>query len=63
LRLAANVEFPADLIGLDSCNEAIKLLRAGFGDSGYRPCSIWQQMVDAGYFGLKSSRGFYTYDN
>jgi 3-hydroxybutyryl-CoA dehydrogenase len=52
----------ADLIGLDTCYAVIKVLHEGFGDSKYRPCPIWQQMVDAGYLGRKSGRGFYSYD-
>ncbi|MCP4494442.1 MAG: 3-hydroxybutyryl-CoA dehydrogenase [Gammaproteobacteria bacterium] len=52
----------ADLIGLDTCYSVIKVLHEGFGDSKYRPCPIWQQMVDAGYLGRKSGRGFYNYD-
>jgi 3-hydroxybutyryl-CoA dehydrogenase len=52
----------ADLIGLDTCYAVIKVLHEGFGDSKYRPCPIWQQMVDAGYLGRKSGRGFYIYD-
>ncbi len=52
----------ADLIGLDTCYSVIKVLHEGFGDSKYRPCPIWQQMVDAGYLGRKSGRGFYRYD-
>jgi 3-hydroxybutyryl-CoA dehydrogenase len=52
----------ADLIGLDTCYAVIKVLHEGFGDSKYRPCPVWQQMVDAGYLGRKSGRGFYTYD-
>ncbi len=53
----------ADLIGLDTCYAVIKVLHEGFGDSKYRPCPIWQQMVDAGYLGRKSGRGFYNYDD
>ncbi|MCP3688267.1 MAG: 3-hydroxybutyryl-CoA dehydrogenase [Gammaproteobacteria bacterium] len=52
----------ADLIGLDTCYSVIKVLHEGFADSKYRPCPIWQQMVDAGYLGRKSGRGFYRYD-
>jgi 3-hydroxybutyryl-CoA dehydrogenase len=52
----------ADLIGIDTCYAVIKVLHEGFGDSKYRPCPIWRQMVDAGYLGRKSGRGFYTYD-
>ena len=53
----------ADLIGLDTCYAVIKVLHEGFGDSKYRPCPIWQQMVDAGYLGRKTGRGFYSYDD
>jgi 3-hydroxybutyryl-CoA dehydrogenase len=53
----------ADLIGLDTCYAVIKVLHEGFGDSKYRPCPIWQQMVDAGYLGRKTGRGFYNYDD
>ena len=53
----------ADLIGLDTCYAVIKVLHEGFGDSKYRPCPIWQQMVDAGYLGRKSGRGFYRYED
>jgi 3-hydroxybutyryl-CoA dehydrogenase len=52
----------ADLIGLDTCYAVIKVLHEGFGDSKYRPCPIWQQMVDAGYLGRKTGRGFYSYE-
>ena len=51
----------ADLIGIDTIYAVIKVLHDGFGDSKYRPCPIWQQMVDAGYLGRKSGRGFYNY--
>ena len=53
----------ADLISLDTCYAVIKVLHEGFGDSKYRPCPIWQQMVDAGYLGRKSGRGFYNYED
>ena len=53
----------ADLIGIDTCYAVIKVLHDGFGDSKYRPCPIWQQMVDAGYLGRKAGRGFYRYDD
>jgi 3-hydroxybutyryl-CoA dehydrogenase len=52
----------ADLIGLDTCLSVIRVLHEGFGDSKYRPCPLLQQMVDAGYLGRKSGRGFYQYD-
>jgi 3-hydroxybutyryl-CoA dehydrogenase len=53
----------ADLIGIDTIYAVIKVLHEGFGDSKYRPCPIWQQMVDAGYLGRKSGRGFYHYED
>jgi len=52
----------ADLIGLDTCLNIMNVLHQGFNDSKYRPCPLLRQMVDAGYLGRKSGRGFYTYD-
>jgi len=52
----------ADLIGLDTCLSVIRVLHQGFGDSKYRPCVLLEQMVDAGYLGRKSGRGFFRYD-
>jgi 3-hydroxybutyryl-CoA dehydrogenase len=52
----------ADLIGLDTCLSIMKVLHDGFSDSKYRPCPLLKQMVDAGYLGRKSGRGFYEYD-
>ena len=52
----------ADLIGLDTCLFVTKVLHEGFGDSKYRPCVLLEQMVDAGYLGRKSGRGFFQYD-
>ncbi len=51
----------ADLIGLDTCLSIMEVLYDGFKDSKYRPCPLLTQMVDAGYLGRKSGRGFYTY--
>src|SRR5436305_4434146 len=51
----------ADLIGLDVCLDILKVLSDGCGDPKYRPCPLLVKMVDAGYLGRKSSRGFYTY--
>lgn len=51
----------ADLIGLDTCLSIMEVLYEGFKDSKYRPCPLLVQMVDAGYLGRKSDRGFYTY--
>jgi 3-hydroxybutyryl-CoA dehydrogenase len=37
------------------------VLHDGFSDSKYRPCPLLKQMVDAGYLGRKSGRGFFSY--
>ena len=52
----------ADLIGLDTCLNIMNVLHQGFNDSKYRPCPLLRQMVDAGYLGRKSGRGFYAYE-
>ncbi|MFQ3231382.1 3-hydroxybutyryl-CoA dehydrogenase [Reinekea sp.] len=52
----------ADMIGLDTCLFIMNVLQDGFKDSKYRPCPLLQQMVDAGYYGKKSGKGFYEYD-
>jgi len=51
----------ADLIGLDTCLSIMNVLYENFGDSKYRPAPYLRQMVDAGYLGRKSGRGFYQY--
>ncbi|TCO80839.1 3-hydroxyacyl-CoA dehydrogenase [Plasticicumulans lactativorans] len=51
----------ADLIGLDTCLSIMEVLHTGFADSKYRPCPLLRQMVDAGWLGRKSGRGFYVY--
>ena len=51
----------ADLIGLDTCLSVMQVLYEGFNDSKYRPCPLLKQMVDAGYLGRKSGRGFHSY--
>jgi 3-hydroxybutyryl-CoA dehydrogenase len=51
----------ADLIGLDVCLDILRVLQEGFGDPKYRPCPLLVRMVDAGYLGRKSGRGFYDY--
>ncbi len=51
----------ADLIGLDVCLQIMEVLHEGFKDPKYRPCPLLRKMVDAGYLGRKSGRGFYDY--
>lgn len=51
----------ADYIGLDTCLAIMNVLHEGFGDSKYRPCPMLVQYVDAGWLGVKTGRGFYTY--
>jgi len=51
----------ADFIGLDTVLAICKVLHDGFKDPKYRPCPLLVKMVDAGYLGKKSGRGFYTY--
>jgi 3-hydroxybutyryl-CoA dehydrogenase len=52
----------ADFIGLDVCLAILKVLHDGFGDPKYRPCPLLTRMVDAGWLGRKSGRGFYSYE-
>jgi 3-hydroxybutyryl-CoA dehydrogenase len=51
----------ADFIGLDTCLAILRVLHDGLGDPKYRPCPLLVKMVDAGWMGRKSGRGFYTY--
>jgi 3-hydroxybutyryl-CoA dehydrogenase len=51
----------ADFIGLDVCLAILRVLEQGFGDPKYRPCPLLVKMVDAGWLGRKSGKGFYEY--
>ncbi len=51
----------ADFIGLDVCLDIMRVMVDGLGDPKYRPCPLLIRMVDAGWLGRKSGRGFYQY--
>jgi len=51
----------ADFIGLDVCADIMRVLAEGLGNAKYNPCPLLVRMVDAGWLGRKSGRGFYTY--
>ena len=51
----------ADFIGLDVCLSILRVLHDGFGNPKYAPCPLLINMVTAGYKGVKTGEGFYTY--
>ncbi|KAL1988535.1 hypothetical protein VTN96DRAFT_8930 [Rasamsonia emersonii] len=51
----------ADFIGLDTCLAIMNVLHQETGDSKYRPAGLLKKMVDAGWLGKKSGKGFYEY--
>lgn len=51
----------ADFIGVDVCVDIMRVLHDGLGNPKYAPCPLLVRMVDAGWLGRKSRRGFYSY--
>jgi 3-hydroxybutyryl-CoA dehydrogenase len=52
-----------DLVGLDVVLYVMEVLQRDLGDDKYRPAALLRRMVDAGYLGRKSGRGFYEYNS
>jgi 3-hydroxybutyryl-CoA dehydrogenase len=52
----------ADFVGLDTLLAILNVLYDGLGDPKYRPCPLLIKYVEAGWYGKKSGRGFYTYE-
>jgi len=51
----------ADFIGLDVCLAVLNVLYAEFKDPKYRPCPLLVRLVEAGFLGRKTGRGFHQY--
>ncbi len=51
----------ADFVGLDTLLYILRILHSELGEDKYRPCPLLVKYVEAGWYGKKSGRGFYTY--
>lgn len=52
----------ADFVGLDTLLYILRILHSELGEDKYRPCPLLVKYVEAGWFGRKTGRGFYTYE-
>jgi 3-hydroxybutyryl-CoA dehydrogenase len=52
----------ADFVGIDVALATITGLYENLRDSKYRPCPLFVKMVEAGWLGRKTGRGFYKYE-
>jgi 3-hydroxybutyryl-CoA dehydrogenase len=53
----------ADFVGLDTLLAIAEVLQRDFGDDKYRPSVLLRNLVAAGWYGKKTGRGFYLYDD
>lgn len=51
----------ADFVGLDTLLYILQVLHRELGEDKYRPCPLLIKYVEAGWYGKKSGRGFYSY--
>ena len=51
----------ADFVGLDTLLYILQLLHRELGEDKYRPCPLLVKYVEAGWYGKKTGRGFYSY--